>query len=44
MTLVPGEEEGEDADAVEHAVPEQFVSTFGADGKLTTTPVSHGGG
>lgn len=30
-------------DAVEHAVPEQFISTF-KDGKLVTTAASHGGG
>ena len=29
------------ADPVEHAVPEQFMSQF-VDGKLVTTPVTHG--
>jgi adenylyl cyclase-associated protein len=33
----------EKEDAVEHAVPEQFVSNF-KDGKLVTTAASHGGG
>jgi adenylyl cyclase-associated protein len=30
-------------DAVEHAVPEQFISVF-RGGKLLTTAASHGGG
>jgi adenylyl cyclase-associated protein len=30
-------------DVAEHAVPEQFISTF-VNGKLVTTAASHGGG
>lgn len=30
-------------DLVEHPIPEQFVSVF-KNGKLSTEPVSHGGG
>jgi adenylyl cyclase-associated protein len=46
LTVVPTAEEmdAQGMDAVEHAVPEQFVSTFGKDGKLLTVPASHGGG
>jgi adenylyl cyclase-associated protein len=46
VTVVPSETEmdKEGMDAVEHAVPEQFVSTFGKDGRLGTVPASHGGG
>ncbi len=32
-----------EADPVEHAIPEQFVSTF-QQGKFVTEAVSHGGG
>ncbi|KAH7292588.1 hypothetical protein KP509_29G076200 [Ceratopteris richardii] len=39
--LVPGETE--DADLVEHALAEQFLSVF-KDGSFVTTPVSHSGG
>lgn len=39
--LVPGK--SEDADLVEHALPEQFVSVY-KDGSFVTTPVSHSGG
>ena len=42
VTVVPADPSG-GADAVEHAVPEQFISTFVA-GKLVTLPASHGGG
>jgi adenylyl cyclase-associated protein len=41
VVVVPDNPEKEDA--VEHAVPEQFVSNF-KDGKLVTTAASHGGG
>lgn len=30
-------------DSVEHALPEQFVSTY-VDGRFVTEPVNHGGG
>ena len=38
---VPGATE--DADLVEHPLPEQFSSTY-RDGRFVTVPVSHSGG
>ena len=38
---VPGA--SEDADLVEHALPEQFLSRF-ESGRFVTMPVSHSGG
>jgi adenylyl cyclase-associated protein len=32
-----------DADLVEHALPEQFTSSY-QDGRFVTVPVSHSGG
>jgi hypothetical protein len=42
LTVVPADPDS-DADAVEHAVPEQFISSF-QGGKLVTVAASHGGG
>ncbi|GBF94818.1 hypothetical protein Rsub_07990 [Raphidocelis subcapitata] len=42
LTVVPADPNS-DADAVEHAVPEQFISSF-QKGKLVTVAASHGGG
>lgn len=39
VTVLPAE--GDEADPVEHPVPEQFVSKF-VEGKLVTGPVAHG--
>ena len=39
--MVPGSTP--DADLVEHAIPEQYVSHF-RDGRYVTLPVSHSGG
>ena len=39
--MVPGSTP--DADLVEHAIPEQYVSQY-KDGKYVTLPVSHSGG
>lgn len=41
LTVVPDPET--DRDAVEHAVPEQFISSF-QGGRLVTVAASHGGG
>jgi len=42
LTVVPADP-GSDADAVEHAVPEQFISSF-QNGKLVTVAANHSGG
>jgi adenylyl cyclase-associated protein len=42
LTVVPADPES-DADAVEHPVPEQFISSFKA-GRLVTVAASHSGG
>ncbi|PNH11586.1 Adenylyl cyclase-associated protein [Tetrabaena socialis] len=39
----PGGAEAEEADPVEHPVPEQFISTFDAAGKLVTVAAAHSG-
>ena len=39
--MVPGETP--DADLIEHAIPEQYVSQY-KGGKYVTLPVSHSGG
>ena len=41
LTVVPADQGG-DADAVEYAVPEQFVSSF-QGGRLVTVAASHSG-
>lgn len=42
VNVVPSDPNS-NADAVEHAVPEQFISSF-KDGKLITVAASHSGG
>lgn len=43
LTVVPPPDAPADADAVEYAVPEQFVSSF-QGGRLVTVAASHSGG